>query len=67
MNEVVREFLLEMILPILPDSVRIALLQLAQLYLYRNLLDTCMEACVTNINTIKTETGPVDKVDLEGD
>ena len=36
------------------------LLQLAQLYLYRNLIDTCMEAGITKINSIKVETGPCD-------
>ena len=44
----------------LSDSANQRLLQLAQLYLYRNLLDTCMEAGVTKINTLKTETGPTD-------
>lgn len=44
----------------LSDNANQRLLQLAQLYLYRNLLDTCMEAGVTKINTIKTESGPSD-------
>ncbi len=44
----------------LSDNANQRLLQLAQLYLYRNLLDTCMEAGVTKINTIKTESGPCD-------
>lgn len=44
----------------LSDNANTRLLQLAQLYLYRNLLDTCMEAGVTKINNLKTETGPCD-------
>lgn len=44
----------------LSDNANQRLLQLAQLYLYRNLLDTCMEAGITKINTIKTESGPTD-------
>jgi hypothetical protein len=44
----------------LSDNANQRLLQLAQLYLYRNLLDTCMEAGVTKINTLKTESGPCD-------
>lgn len=44
----------------LSDNANQRLLQLAQLYLYRNLLDTCMEAGVIKINTIKTESGPCD-------
>lgn len=44
----------------LNENANQRLLQLAQLYLYRNLLDTCMEAGVTRINTIKTESGPTD-------
>jgi hypothetical protein len=36
------------------------LMQLAQLYLYRNALDTCMEAGITKINNVKVETGPTD-------
>jgi hypothetical protein len=42
-----------------PDSNQ-RLLQLAQLYLYRHALDTCMDAGVTKINNIKVETGPCD-------
>jgi hypothetical protein len=44
----------------LSDNANQRLLQLAQLYLYRNLLDTCMEAGVTRINSLKTDTGPCD-------
>jgi hypothetical protein len=44
----------------LSDNANQRLLQLAQLYLYRNLIDTCMEAGVTRINTVKTESGPTD-------
>jgi hypothetical protein len=44
----------------LSDNANQRLLQLAQLYLYRNLLDTCMDAGVTKINTLKTEVGPCD-------
>jgi hypothetical protein len=44
----------------LSDNANQRLLQLAQLYLYRNLLDTCMEAGVVKINTVKTESGPTD-------
>jgi hypothetical protein len=36
------------------------LLQLAQLYLYRSVLDTCMDSGVTKINNLKTEPGPCD-------
>ncbi len=36
------------------------LLQLAQLYLYRHAVDTCMDAGITKINNIKVETGPCD-------
>ncbi len=44
----------------LSDNANQRLLQLAQLYLYRNLLDTCMDAGVTKINSLKTESGPCD-------
>lgn len=44
----------------LSDNANQRLLQLAQLYLYRHLLDTCMDAGVTKINTLKTEAGPCD-------
>ena len=44
----------------LSDNASQRLLQLAQLYLYRNLLDTCMEAGITKISTVKTESGPCD-------
>jgi len=44
----------------LSDNANQRLLQLAQLYLYRNLLDTCMDAGVTKINTLKAESGPCD-------
>jgi uncharacterized protein YqkB len=36
------------------------LLQLAQLFLYRNVIDTCIEAGITKINSVKVETGPCD-------
>jgi hypothetical protein len=42
-----------------PDANQ-RLLQLAQLYLYRNVLDTCMEAGIMKINSVKVETGPTD-------
>lgn len=44
----------------LSDNANQRLLQLAQLYLYRNLLDTCMEAGVTKVNSLKTDSGPCD-------
>jgi hypothetical protein len=44
----------------LSDNANQRLLQLAQLYLYRNLLDTCMDAGVTRINSLKAEVGPCD-------
>lgn len=44
----------------LSDNANQRLLQLAQLYLYRNLVDTCMEAGVTKINSLKTDVGPCD-------
>lgn len=44
----------------LSDQANLRLLQLAQLYLYKNLLDTCMDAGVTKVNSVKIDAGPTD-------
>ena len=44
----------------LDQSADTRLLQLAQLYLYRNAIDTLMEAGITSINTVRVAKGPCD-------
>jgi uncharacterized protein YqkB len=44
----------------LNENPKQRLMQLAQLYLYRHLIDTCMEAGVTKINSVKVASGPCD-------
>lgn len=44
----------------LNESPKQRLMQLAQLYLYRSLIDTCMDAGVTKITSIKVASGPCD-------
>ena len=44
----------------LHENPKQRLMQLAQLYLYRSLIDTCMDAGVTKINSVKVDSGPCD-------
>lgn len=44
----------------LDQSGDMRLLQLAQLYLYRNAIDTVMDAGITNISTVRVAKGPCD-------
>lgn len=44
----------------LNENPKQRLMQLAQLYLYRQLIDTCMEAGVTKIALVKVDKGPCD-------